>query len=199
MTIDIRPTTNDDSMSVARTLAAAFADDPVMSYLSGGRTLGDETLIPFFKAFHKMHLADGHTYATLGFEAAAVWAPPDKWKVPASSIVRYTPTFVKLYGKRFVSNLGVLNDLEKRHPKPPHYHLAFIGTAPGQQGLGFASKLIRPMVERADMEGVGMYLESSKESNVGFYARFGFEVTDTMTHRHNGPQQWLMWREPIRG
>ena len=51
------------------------------------------------------------------------------------------------------------------------------------------------MVQRADDEGVGLYLESSKESNVGFYGRFGFEVRRTLTLR-KGPDMWLMWRKP---
>jgi ribosomal protein S18 acetylase RimI-like enzyme len=199
MTNDIRPTTKADSAAVARTLAAAFADDPVMSFLSGGRNLTSTELAPFFKVFQTVHLDDGHVYTTPNHEAAAIWAPPDRWKVPVSQIARHSATFVKLYGKRLVPNLRVLNELEKRHPTAPHYHLAFIGAAPIHQGQGFASKLIRPMVERADMEGVGMYLENSKEANVGFYARFGFEVRDTMTLRPDGPPLWLMWRDPILG
>jgi ribosomal protein S18 acetylase RimI-like enzyme len=199
MTNDIRKVVPEDTAKVASTLSAAFADDPVMSYLSGGKTLAEDELVGFFTAFQKVHRKDGLMFATPGFEAAAVWASPGQWKVAFHEVARYSPAFVKLYGKRVVNNLGVLKDLEKRHPTAPHYHLAFIGTAPGHQGKGHASKLIRPMIERADMEGVGMYLESSKESNVGFYARFGFEVTETMTHRRNGPQQWLMWRDPILG
>jgi len=31
---------------------------------------------------------------------------------------------------------------------------------------------------------------------VAFYGRFGFEVRRTMTHRRDGPTQWLMWRDP---
>jgi hypothetical protein len=60
--------------------------------------------------------------------------------------------------------------------------------------------LMQPMIERCDIEGVGAYLESSKEANLGFYGRFGFEVTRVLTHKGprgtDGPQQWLMWRSP---
>ncbi len=54
---------------------------------------------------------------------------------------------------------------------------------------------MQPMVERSDDEGVGMYLESSKESNVAFYGRFGFEVRKVL-HLRNGPEMWAMWRRP---
>jgi ribosomal protein S18 acetylase RimI-like enzyme len=77
-----------------------------------------------------------------------------------------------------------------------HYYLEIIGADPSHQGRGLGTALISPMVGRADREGVGMYLESSKESNVGSYNRFGFTVTRELHHRRNGPTMWLMWRDP---
>ena len=51
------------------------------------------------------------------------------------------------------------------------------------------------MLERCDREGVGAYLESSKERNVAFYGRHGFRVTGE-TRFPRGPRLWLMWRDP---
>ena len=199
MTTPIRLATKADNAAISRTLAKSFADDPVKLFLCGGEQLPIDRAMAFFSAFQKIQLPHGHVYTTPGVEAAAIWAPPGEWKVPFSAIVKNSPTFVKLYGRRFLPNLSVLTDLEKRHPKEPHYYLEFIGTDPAQQGKGWGTKLMQPMIERADVEGVGMYLESSKESNVPFYARFGFEVREVMQHRRNGPKQWLMWRDPIAG
>ncbi len=58
------------------------------------------------------------------------------------------------------------------------------------------TRVIEPMCAKADADGVGLSLESSKESNVPFYSRFGFEARDTLHHRRNGPTMWLMWRDP---
>jgi ribosomal protein S18 acetylase RimI-like enzyme len=199
MTTSIRQASKVDITAISRTLAKSFADDPVKLFLCGGEQLPIDKAMAFFTAFQKVQLRHGHVYTTPGVEAAAIWAPPGEWKVPLSAIVKHTPTFLKLYGRRFLPNLSVLTDLEKRHPTEPHYYLDFIGTDPAQQGKGWGTKLMQPMIERADVEGVGMYLESSKESNVPFYARFGFEVREEMQHRRNGPKQWLMWRDPVAG
>lgn len=196
MSIVIRNVSADDIDATSRTLARAFLDDPMFQFLSGSTSIAEADLVPFFRAFQKIQLGHQHVFTTPDRGAAAVWSPPGEWKIPVTTILRYAPTFLKLYGLRFPRNLQVLTDLEKLHPTEPHYYLEFIGTDPAHQGKGYGTALIAPMVERADAEGVGMYLESSKESNIAFYARFGFEVTRTMHHRRNGPPQWLMWRDP---
>ncbi len=54
---------------------------------------------------------------------------------------------------------------------------------------------MEPMLQRCDDEGVGAYLESSKERNVAFYGRHGFRVTRELRFPR-GPRLWLMWRDP---
>ena len=193
----MRPATSDDVDRIALTLARAFHDDPVKLHMVGGRSLPIERVKAFFAVFQTIQLPHGHVYTTPGFEAAAIWAPPDEWKVPFTKVLRHTPTFLRLYGWRFPRNLGVLTMMEKEHGTidAPHYYLEIIGTDPAQQGKGFGTALIQPMVDRADSEGVGMYLESSKESNLAYYGRFGFEVRRALTIK-NGPQMWTMWRPP---
>lgn len=191
----IRQATSADIDAIAITLSKAFHDDPVKAHLIGGKSVPVEKVKPFFAAFQKIQLPHGHVYTTTGYEAAALWAPPGEWKVPISQVLRHTPTFLKLYGLRFIPNLGVLATLEKAHAEEPHYYLEFIGTDPAHQGKGFGAALIQPMLERADEEGVGMYLESSKDSNIAFYGRFGFEVRRTIVLR-KGPTMWAMWRNP---
>jgi ribosomal protein S18 acetylase RimI-like enzyme len=196
MSSSIRTATPDDVAAISLTLAKAFHDDPIKSFLAGGKHLTTEQVLPFFDAFTRIQLPHGHAYTTPGHEAAALWSPPGEWKVPMTKVLKYTPRFLKLYGTRFIPNLSVLTDLEKLHPTEPHYYLEFIGTDPAHQGKGFGRSLMDPMLERADREGVGMYLENSKEQNLAFYGRHGFQVRQQMTHRRNGPPMWLMWRDP---
>jgi GNAT superfamily N-acetyltransferase len=66
---------------------------------------------------------------------------------------------------------------------------------PPAQGKGVGSALMQPVLERSDTEGVPCFVESSKDRNVPFYARHGFEVTGEI-RIPAGPTIWPMWREP---
>jgi hypothetical protein len=52
-----------------------------------------------------------------------------------------------------------------------------------------------PVLERCDADGVGAYLESSKERNIDFSARHGFRVMSEL-RLPRGSRVWPMWRDP---
>jgi predicted N-acetyltransferase YhbS len=108
-----------------------------------------------------------------------------------------TPQFLFGFGANLPVALKTLSVIEKAHPKEPHYYLAILGTRPDRQSRGTGSALMRPVLEKCDADGIPAYLESSKEQNIAFYARFGFEVTGEI-QLPNGPTLWPMWRNPGR-
>jgi ribosomal protein S18 acetylase RimI-like enzyme len=70
-----------------------------------------------------------------------------------------------------------------------------LGVEPECQGQGLGSAVLRPVLEQCDADGIGAYVESSKERNIDFYARQGFRVT-AEPRLLRGPTVWTMWREP---
>ena len=107
--------------------------------------------------------------------------------------LRHVPTLLRVVGLGGISKISVLDAMEKRHPKELHHYLAILGTDPSAQGRGIGSALMAPVLEQCDTEGLPAYLESSKESNVPFYGRFKFAVTEPFTLR-GGPTMHFMWR-----
>jgi hypothetical protein len=123
VTDTVRLATEADLGPIAASLTKAFADDPVMNFLVGKPELPYDKGVKFFTLMCKIQLPHQHVYVTDGCEAVAIWAPPDKWKVPSAEIIKATPAFLSVFGvKKFVSALGA-SPLEKNHPKEPHYYL----------------------------------------------------------------------------
>jgi hypothetical protein len=56
--------------------------------------------------------------------------------------------------------------------------------------------LVDVMVQEADRVGVGCYMTTATESNVSWYGRFGFAVTEVFRPTTKWPTVWRMWGEP---
>lgn len=195
-TVEVRKATAADIPALAQALTRSFHDDPVMTYLVPEHN--QLTRLRRFFEIDLKHLALPHeeSYTTVGHVmGAALWAPPDKWKPPLVAQLRSAPGFLRAMGSRMRAALNLMTLVEKKHPRSPHYYLSTLGTDPDYQRKGVGSAVMQPVLDRCDEQGVPAYLESSKEVNVPFYRRHGFEVTEEL-RVPDGPTLWLMWREP---
>jgi ribosomal protein S18 acetylase RimI-like enzyme len=186
-----------DVFAIADTLQQAFFDDPVMQYLFPEERSRRWRSATMFETLMRAHHLPTHTvWTTADHAGAALWSPPGLWAIPPKDLVRNGIPLMHAFGLRVVRAMRALSLMEREHPRePPHWYLAVLGTAPHRQGHGVGSALLAPVLEQCDEEGVPAYLESSKESNISFYARHGFEVTGEL-RLPGGPTVWPMWREP---
>jgi ribosomal protein S18 acetylase RimI-like enzyme len=191
----VRAATAADVEAMAEALARSFHDDPVMTWLFTDDPDKKYTRLKGFMAREgRRHLRHHEVFTTDEHPGAAYWDPPGHWKTPVADIIKSTPFFLKAMGPRMPRALRGLSMIEKEHAKAEdHYYLAVLGTAPDHQGKGIGSALLQPVLERCDSEGVGAYLESSKEQNLAFYGRHGFEVIQEL-QLPGGPPLWPMWR-----
>jgi GNAT superfamily N-acetyltransferase len=197
MTVVVRKASPDDAARLAAALARAFQDDPVMTWLlPSGRARGRQLRTIFGLELRYLHLPNGQVYTTSDVSGGALWAPPHGWRTPPARLVRAMPRLALTLGRRLPAALRTLSAVERLHPSEPHWYLALLGTEPTSQRTGVGSALLAPVLERCDHDGVPAYLESSKESNIAFYTRHGFEVTGTVDLPGGGPRMWPMWREP---
>ena len=192
----VRLATADDLPVLQRTLGRAFVDDPVWTWVMKTGTRLDERIGAFLGIAIRLHLPHESVWMTCDGRCAAIWAPPMAWRIPPRRFLRYVPTALREAGLRSLPALSALGETERRHPTGNHWYLAVLGTDPDARGCGRASAVLAPVLERCDTDGLGAYLESSKEENTPFYARHGFEVTDTIDLTHGGPRLWTMWRDP---
>jgi ribosomal protein S18 acetylase RimI-like enzyme len=192
----IRRATESDVPALARVLARAFLDDPVASWAWRPDDLRLAALERFQATRMRQLLPHEEVWMDEGAGCAALWAPPGHWKASVAETAALVPSFgrTRLIWRMPMVALG-WEKLERGHPREPHYYLAILGTDPDRQGHGLGSTVLQGVLEQCDRDGVGAFLESSKESNIAFYARHGFRVTEEV-QLVRGPSMWKMWRDP---
>jgi len=185
-----------DAEPLSQTMARAFHDDPLLCFILDDEATRAAKMPRLFKLLFKLGLPYGACDVTGGYEAAALWRPPNQWSIPVWQYLVNGAEFLSLFGVRGAARvMGIMDLIEKHHPHEPHWYLQAIGTDPAKQGKGFGGVIIRRQLANADAAGQPAYLESSKATNIPIYQSFGFEVTGELT-LPGGPTIWPMWRAP---
>ena len=182
---------------LASMLARAFHEDPVAAWACRPDDLRPRVLERLFGMRLRDIQPNGEIWTDDDLRSVAVWAAPGKWHTTTRQDLAYARTLLhpRLAIRTPMVVTGMLG-AQKVHPaEPPHWYLAILGTDPSAQGHGLGSSMLAPLLEECDRDGVGAYLESSKEQNLDFYARHGFRVTGERD-LPRGPRLWPMWREP---
>jgi GNAT superfamily N-acetyltransferase len=202
--VDVRPAVKSDAGALARILARAFQDDPVMTWMLPDGRRRARALPRLFGAMIRHHfLAGGGTEAAERGDAvgaAALWDPPGRWKQTRREELLMMPSVLLAMGARSVRGQQLTELMKQHHPEEPHWYLAVIGSDPTVRGGGFGHALMRSRLDRVDAEHAPAYLESSNPDNVPYYLRFGFEVTGEIVlpavDGQAGPTMTPMWRQP---
>lgn len=192
----IRTAETADVPRLTAMLARAFYDDPVLNWWIRPNAR-EESLSIFFDRALALTLPGGLVFTTTGHEGASLWSAPGQWKFGLLKQMSMLGAIFKAAGlARLHKVIFSLNEMQSLHPSVPHYYLLVVGVDPSSQGQGIGGRLLNHMLRKCDEEGVGAYLENSKEENVVFYERHGFQVTKELRLGGTGPRVWLQWRKP---
>ena len=196
----VRAATAADRGRLADSLASAFSEDPLFTWMTGAgpsKPLEPKMRI-FFDALLKLDLGrrEHLVFTDEDGIGAAIWRQPNKWKVPTGDLVRTLPSMLRAFGTKSARMMGALTAIEKVHPKEEHYYLEVLGTHQGSQSKGVGTAVITHTLDRCDAEGLPAYLESSNPRNIPFYARHGFEATGEIVVGKGAPTVTAMWRTP---
>lgn len=187
----------------AEVLARAFDDSPIMRHLlprERSRTVG-------MRAFFIGGLVDAHKHGEAWVAmvdgtvvGVAVWLPPGTYPPSAGRQARQMLHLLAVapvaIGSLF-RTLKYLRAVEEVHPRVEHWYLATLGVDPEHQGRGYGSRLLEGVLVRTDEAGSPTYLETDKERNLAYYARYRFVETDKVFPIEGAPPTWTMWREPV--
>jgi len=189
-----------DATAVSRTLARAFATDPVVDWFVRADSRRDRAMKSWFDfAVLKLGLRGRETWMSDDAKTVALWIPPPQDVMQLSPLeeIASLPTFLSVVS---FARLGRMQRLraafDAHHPKAPHWYLFFLAVDPDCQGQGLGSAILNATLAPIDAAGHAAYLEASSEKNVSLYQRHGFEVVTEFKPEPAGPTLWAMWRKP---
>lgn len=201
--VTIRRLRPPDVRPAAGLAAQAFHDDPLFVHLhpdpsTRQRDFAREHAAYLNRIYLPVGLAEG-AEVDGRLAGIALWLPPDAQRGLTLREWSCIPTLIGTVGvRRTWDMIREYGAFDAAWPSGERFHyLGLIAVAPEAQGRGVGSALLRAGVDRADEDGVGVYLETGTESNLAFYHRHGFEVLQEI-HLPTAPMHWAMWRPPAR-
>jgi GNAT superfamily N-acetyltransferase len=185
---------------VASLLVRAFASDPMFDWIEPRPEPRARFLAAFMRALAwRSHLYSEACVTSPDVRGASLWKGPELGRLSAEQEARCgldrVGDVLDADARRRFESADVEHVLE-RHVPLPRWYLGVLGVEPGEQGQGWGARLMKPILDRADAEGLPVSLETMREPNVAYYRRHGFDVATTVTLPDGGPTCWVMRRPP---
>ena len=181
-------------------LSRAFLNDPVICWQIPDFNTRVKKLHYFWQITLRIGIKYGEVYSTSeNFEGIAIWRPPKNvnisyWKFVQSGGVKIPFKFGVETTKKMSYIQAVNDSIRNIYMKVPYWYFGPIGVDPEYQGQGFASELIKPMLNRIDKENLPIYLETNIERNIAIYDHFGFRILEEIIIPDTSIVSWSMIR-----
>ena len=201
--VTCEPLSPGQATAAAEAFVASHGDYPAFRSVFPDPVRRRRALLPFFTATVGDAVRFGTVYAALDgatVMGAAVWLPPGAFPWSVRRQAGTAPAFARAlaaYPSKFPAFMRYGMAAQRAHPTGEHWYLVALGVRPEAQGAGIGRRLLTPVLDRADEDGVACHLETSDRSNIGFYERIGFRIVDDdLELVKGGPSHVSMRREP---
>ena len=168
----------------AEMLARAFKNDSEVVHYFPDEADRDK-LLPMYRLVLSYGIKYGEIYTTSpSMEGIAVWLPPGEtdvsiWKLINCGAWTLPVKLPPLFLIKYINSLANVKSSHYKNAPMPHWYLFLLGVDTEHQKKGFASKLLKPMLDRFDREHSPCYLETTEEIYVPLYEHFGFKVIES--------------------
>jgi GNAT superfamily N-acetyltransferase len=193
-----RTATESDYRAVVETIAAAFHDDPLWSWVFPDPEARRRQQSTMFGFYVESSLPGGNVLiADARASAAIVCTPPGDRELTEEIEAKVEPFLSGALGSHVGAVLETLARFETAVPEgPPFYYVSFLGTRPDSRGQGLGMGLLAEVCAEADREGQPVYLESTNPDNNARYERQGFERRTDFWTPDEMRVVTTMWRDP---
>lgn len=176
-----------DVEPAAHVIAQAFFDDPLITTMLPRKSSRMNTLLRLYRFYGEINIKNARGYGVgEPLWGVAYWQMPGQGdlSVGLKTLGKLLPLLLTPYllayyrASRPNGVLPQVDALRKKYAPGPHYYLDNLAVLPSAQRRGYASKLLGPILARADEEKVLVYTDTFTPSNVPLYEHFGFELVE---------------------
>ncbi|KAF7718910.1 Uncharacterized protein PECH_006648 [Penicillium ucsense] len=225
MAIKVVPLTEEDIPATVEVIQQAFADDPYFNWVFDKSSFNPQRNYDSLaarcrwginNAIFEVAKDTGADSASPSILGVSCWLAPQQESQPESWYSWYQSWV--LSWRQFLTNIRyggrgglrthrywIWKDRQKEAQKSiwddprGYYFCNIVAVSPEAQGRGVGRRLFESVTNKADIEGMKCYLESSKkEPNVKIYEKMGFEMRKEMECRDGDDvcMIYCMVREP---
>ncbi len=203
-TIEITRLNTKDTENVVEIFLTTFENYPLMEFFFGDKykqsmkylieSMCDETSIA------DNFLLGGFVEGKL--QGVAFITPPQKPKnnQEMESITSDSEEeFAKAIGEEALMRIEAYSNLKKANkPSSPHFYINALGVHPQSQGKGIGKAILSQVHEMSeqDYDSQGVALDTQTLENVGYYQRFGYDVSTTAELEN--VKNWFMLRRNLK-
>jgi ribosomal protein S18 acetylase RimI-like enzyme len=181
-----------DAPAMAATLAAAFVDDPALSWIMPDPSDRHARLSLFFPPMVRGAISRGLGLRSEDDAVVTLWRLPGRIHPSFLETLVALPTIGRALGDGVERSKVIGEALRQQAPKLPYWYLQFAGVAPDRQGRGLGGQAIRAGLERARAARFPVYLETARPGNVAIYQSLGFRIVGEWDIPGGGPHFWGM-------
>ncbi|MBC8186108.1 GNAT family N-acetyltransferase [candidate division KSB1 bacterium] len=184
-------------------LAASFFDYPMFTFYFPDPARRTCNLPWYFRNILNCALRYGEVYTTSEISGVIFTLPPSHTKLSLWGYIRngFLLTPLKLGLRNYKRSMECENFVGYTHEQLMkdrlHYYLWGLAVDPVQKAKGVGAALMQPVLTKADVKKLPVYLETHDENNVPYYQKYGFELIHTVSIPKYDLPIWCMLREPI--
>ncbi|MEB3216643.1 MAG: GNAT family N-acetyltransferase [Nostocales cyanobacterium 94392] len=199
-TIEITSLYTQDAENVIEILSSAFENYPLMQFFFGDtykqsmhymiKTMFDEASI-----INNLLLG---AFIQRKLQGVAFVTPPKKTESNQNSQNTTTASeeeLAKVVGEAAMMRIEAYFNLKNvNKPSSPHFYINALGVHPQSQGKGIGSALLSQIHQMSEQhsDSHGVALDTQTSNNVGYYQRFGYNVSTTA--KLENVENWFLFR-----
>lgn len=201
-----RASTPVHARAAVRIAARAFFEDPIFSWIAFHEPERLAVLERVMGAMFDLRSPHGVFVDDLAAPRGTLFVEPPgqrtspvaEWLAFVPHLVRLVPSFTRIpqrieFLRRAAAGFATLEAIAKLRPNAPHMYIAVLAVDPSAQRSGIGGQLLRSALAEADAAHVPSHLETAREANLAYYARFGFAVQGRVSEG-GAPPVWVMTR-----